>query len=552
VKLRSAQPYSATVLWHSKFFMRTRADIVHFMRHGVGRGRSLKLAASVVSLCLCAGTSFSQDLDLLIRHGSVIDGSGSPAVPADIGVSGNRIIFIGNGQGKHARREIDATGLIVAPGFIDPHTHTFEDLSSPKRKQNAAYLTQGVTTVLTGNDGEGPVDVGAALARWPQHGIGTNAGLFIGQGAVRREVMGMSNKPPSAQQMQRMEDLIDRAMQLGAIGMSTGLYYAPGSFSSTEEVIALAKRAAARGGVYDTHMRDESSYNIGLMGAVEETIRIGKESGIPVHISHIKALGKDVWGQSRQVIDVIGKARADGVQITASQYPYTASGTSVSASLLPRWAEAGGRAELLKRISDPSVKPRLQAEMEGNLDRRGGPESLLITPPADTRIMGKTLEQIARERQETPVDAALDIIKAGDAGVASFNMREDDIKNFMRQDWVMTCSDGSPGHPRKYGTFPRKLRKYVLDEHVITLPFAIRSSTSLTAQTFGLKERGLLKTGYFADIVVFDPKTIRDEATFEHPEVFSTGVEYVLVNGQVAVDRGKLTGALAGHVLIHK
>jgi N-acyl-D-aspartate/D-glutamate deacylase len=203
----------------------------------------------------------------------------------------------------------------------------------------------------------------------------------------------------------------------------------------------------------------------------------------------------------------------------------------------------------LKRIADPAVKPKLMAEMAKNLDRRGGPDTLLITPPADSAIVGKTLDQIAKHRGEGPIEAALEIITAGGAGAASFNMREDDIKNFMRQDWVMTCSDGSPGHPRKYGTFPRKLRKYVFDEHVITLPFAIRSSTSLTAQTFGLKKRGLLKTGYFADIVVFDPKTIRDEATFTHPEVFSAGIRYVFVNGKAALDQGKLTDALAGRVL---
>jgi N-acyl-D-aspartate/D-glutamate deacylase len=346
-----------------------------------------------------------------------------------------------------------------------------------------------------------------------------------------------------------MENLVDRSMKQGAIGLSTGLYYAPGSFSTTEEIIALAKVAARDGGVYDSHIRDESSYNIGLLGAVRETIRIGKEANIPVHISHIKALGKDVWGESGEVIETIRKARAEGVDITASQYPYNASGTSVGDALLPSWAEAGGRAELLKRIADPAIRPKLIAEMERNLDRRGGPGTLLITPPANASIVGKRLDQIAKERHETPIDAALEIIKAGNAGAASFNMRDDDIENFMKQDWVMTCSDGSPGHPRKYGTFPRKLRKYVFDEHVITLPFAIRSSTSLTAETFGLKERGLLKTGYFADVVVFDPRTVRDVATFEQPKLFSAGIRYVLVNGKMALDNGKLTDALSGSVL---
>lgn len=503
----------------------------------------------IVSFCLLGNGVFAQNLDILIRNGSVIDGSGAPAVKADIGISGDRIVFIGNGEGKHAKREIDATGFIVAPGFIDPHTHTLQDLSNPKTKRNDPYLTQGVTTVLTGNDGEGPVDTAALLAKWQQQGLGTNAGLFIGEGAVRREVMGMSDKTPTADDMRRMENLVDRSMKQGAIGLSTGLYYAPGSFTSTEEIIALAKVAARDGGVYESHIRDESSYNIGLLGAVRETIRIGREANIPVHISHIKALGKDVWGESGQVIEAIRKARAEGVRVTASQYPYNASGTSVGDALLPSWAQAGGRAELLKRIADPAIRPKLIAEMERNLDRRGGPDTLLITPPANASIVGKRLDQIARERHETPVDAALDIIKAGNAGAASFNMRDDDIENFMKQDWVMTCSDGSPGHPRKYGTFPRKLRKYVLDEHVITLPFAIRSSTSLTAETFGLRDRGLLKTGYFADVVVFDPKTIRDVATFEQPKLFSAGIQYVLVNGKMALDNGKLTDALRGRVL---
>jgi N-acyl-D-amino-acid deacylase len=492
---------------------------------------------------------YGQDFDVLIRNGTLIDGSGAPTAQADIGVSGDRISFIGTRTGLKGKREIDATGWIVAPGFIDPHTHTAPDLSDPKKNINAAYLMQGVTTVMTGNDGDGSVETGAVLKKWEQQGIGTNAAFFIGQGAVRREVMGMADAAPTAEQMDRMKSLVERGMKAGAIGMSTGLYYAPGSYAKTEEVIELAKVAAAYGGVYDTHMRDESTYSIGLLASIQETIRIGKEAGIPVHISHIKALGKDVWGQSGKAIEMIRTARAEGVRITASEYPYVASGTSVTASLVPRWAEAGGRQALLARINDPTIKKRLKAEMALNLERRGGPESILITNTPDKTILGKTLDAIAKERHEGPVDAALEIVKAGGAGVASFNMTEDDLKNFMREDWVMTCSDGSAGHPRKYGTYPRKLRKYVYDEKVITLPFAIRSSTSLPAETFGLKERGLLKTGYFADIVVFDPKTVRDLATFEHPEVLATGIEEVLVNGKLAVDKGRITGVLAGRIL---
>jgi N-acyl-D-aspartate/D-glutamate deacylase len=506
---------------------------------------------SLLGAPLFAQNSGLQKLDILIRNGSLYDGSGTAATQTDIGISGDRIAFLGKNAGLEATRVIDADGFIVAPGFIDPHTHTLGDLSSPQRKRNDPYLMQGVATVVTGNDGDGPAEPAITLQKWKWQGIGTNAALYVGQGAVRRQVMGMSDAAPTPQQLAQMKNLVGRAMQQGAIGMSTGLYYAPGSYATTEEVIALAKMAAAHGGLYDTHMRDEDSYSIGLVAAVQETIRIGREAGLPVHISHIKALGKRVWGKSTEVIAIIDAARAQGVKITASQYPYIASGTSVTASLIPRWAEVGGSAALLKRIGDPSVRPRLIAEMSRNLDNRGGPASLLMTASKDKQIVGKTLAQVAQEHNETPIDAALEIVKAGGSAVASFNMNEDDIKNFMRQNWVMTCSDGSVGHPRKYGTFPRKLRKYVFDEHVITLPFAIRSMTSLPAATLGLKDRGVLKTGCFADVLVFDPKTIRDLATFANPKVLSTGIRYLLVNGKLAVDNGRLTDALSGRCLQH-
>jgi N-acyl-D-aspartate/D-glutamate deacylase len=338
-------------------------------------------------------------------------------------------------------------------------------------------------------------------------------------------------------------------MQQGALGISTGLYYAPGSYSSTEEVIALAKMAAKHAGIYDTHMRDESSYNIGLMNSVRETIRIGQEAHIPVMISHIKALGTDVWGQSKDVIQLIDQARKSGVDITASQYPYTASGTSVTASLIPRWAEADGA--LIRNLDNPKLHERLVKEMTRNLERRGGADSLLMTDAKDRSIVGKTLDQIAKERGVNPIDAAIQIVKAGGSEVASFNMKESDIEAFMRQPWVMTCSDGSDGHPRKYGTFPRKFHEYVFTRHVISLEDAVRSSTSLPAETLRLKDRGLLKKGYFADVLVFDPKTFKDVATYQSPELLSTGVRFLTVNGKLAVDDGKLTTTLAGRALQH-
>jgi N-acyl-D-aspartate/D-glutamate deacylase len=507
----------------------------------------LKLVAA-----LFLGTPFllnGQQLDLLIRGAAVVDGSGSPAHKADIGIAGDRIVLVGTAGDKHAKREIDATGLVVAPGFIDPHTHTAGDLSDPKRSRNDAYLMQGVTTVATGNDGDSPRAIGATLAKWQQQGIGTNAALFIGQGTVRSQVMGMSDAKPAADQLTQMKRLVEIAMQEGAIGISTGLYYAPGSYSETEEVIELSKVAAKYGGLYDTHMRDESSYTIGLLGSVRETIRIGREAHLPVMISHIKALGVDVWGQSTDVIRIIDEARRDGVNVTASQYPYTASGTSVTAALVPRWAEADGA--LLRNLDDPHLHDRLLTEMNQNLQRRGGAESLLMTAPRDKTVTGKTLAAIAKERNETPIDAAIEIIKSGGSAVASFNMKESDIENFMRQPWVMTCSDGSEGHPRKYGTYPRKIHEYVYSRHVLSLEAAVRSSTSLPAETLGLKDRGLLKPGYFADVLVFDPKTYNEQATYESPRVLASGVRYLAVNGRLAIDNGNLTTTLAGRPLKH-
>ncbi|MGH9852034.1 MAG: prolyl oligopeptidase family serine peptidase, partial [Blastocatellia bacterium] len=428
-------------------------------------------------------------LDILIRGGSVIDGTGSDAFKADVGIAGDRVVFVGDAakENLQAARVIEANGLVVAPGFIDPHTHTWEYLSKPEYKSNENFLFQGVTTVLTGNDGSGPLQVGEILDLWGRQGIGTNAALFAGHGTIRREVMKMSDAAPTAEQLEKMKQLVRQAMEQGAIGLSTGLYYAPGSYSKTEEVIELAKIAAQFGGVYDTHMRDESSYSIGLLGSIKETIRIGREAKIPVHISHIKALGTDVWGQSAEVIEIINRARAEGVDVTANQYPYTASGTSLSASLLPRWAEVGGRQELLKRIDDPPTRQRLITDLEANLKRRGGANSLLIVSASDQTLAGKRLDAIAKERRKAPVEAALEIIRQGGAGVASFNMNEKDIENFMKQAWVMTGSDGGrSGHPRGFGTYPRKIREYVFNRKIISLPRMIHSSSLQVAGVFNL------------------------------------------------------------------
>ncbi len=499
-----------------------------------------------------------QSLDLLFEGGQVVDGSGSPARRADVGIRGDRIVFVGDAaQAKlRAARTINASGLIVAPGFIDPHTHTGPDLSDPARSSNLPYLMQGVTTVVVGNDGAGPDRVAEMLSKWQQQGIGTNAALYVGHGTVRREVMGMADAAPTPEQLEQMKALVAKAMDEGALGLSTGLFYVPGSFAKTDEVIELAKVAAAKGGIYDTHMRDEDSYSIGLLGSIKATIRIGREAKIPVHISHIKALGPAVWGKSVDAIRLIREARAQGLDVTADQYPYTGSGTDLVASLLPHWAQAGGREEMLVRLRDASLRQRLVAEMAENLQRRGGADSLLFTSSAAPDLLGKTLASVARERKLSPVEAALALITEsaekntrGRLAVASFNMSERDVERFMRQDFVMTGSDGSPGHPRKYGTFPRKIRVYVFEKKIITLPFAVHASSALTAQTLHLRDRGLLRPGAFADVIVFDPATIADRATYEKPEVLATGMKYVTVNGRLTIDNGQYTGALAGRAL---
>lgn len=502
-------------------------------------------------LALASLLFLTQDVDILIQNGQLIDGTGSAARAADVGIKGDRITFVGNAKssGVKAARAVDASGLVVSPGFIDPHAHVFEDLSDTRRKANENYLRQGVTTVVAGNDGAGPFNVATAIEKWKTSGIGTNAVLLVGYGPVRREVMGMSAKAPSAEQLERMRGLVKKAMDEGAFGFSTGLFYAPQNYGTTEEVIELAKVAARYGGLYDSHMRDESSYSIGLLGAIRETIRIGREANIPVHISHIKALGTDVWGQSKDAIALVRRARSEGVKVTADQYPYSASGTSLHASLLPPLAQEGGQAKLVERLHNPSERAEIVKEVEKNMTRRGGENSFLLLSPRDASIKNKRLGDVAKLWKTTAVEAALRIIENGGSGVASFNMSEDDIEAFMKEDWVMTCSDGSYGHPRKYGTFPRKIRRYVYERKVLPLEAAIQRSSSLTADTFRIANRGRVAVGAFADVIVFDPKTIADKATYEEPEKLSEGMRWVFVNGKAAIEDGRYSGSLAGVAL---
>ena len=491
--------------------------------------------------------------DLLIAGGTVVDGGAGPPRMADVAVRGDRVTFVGDARRANiaAARTIDARGLVVMPGFIDPHTHTFEDLSSAdaRRRANAAYLMQGVTTVLTGNDGGGPVNVASALARWDSLGIGTNAALFTGHGSVRSAVLGASSRAPTSAELDSMSRLVARAVRDGALGLSSGLFYAPGSFARTDEVITLARAAAREGGVYDSHMRDESSYGDGLLASVREVIRIAREAGIAANISHVKALGTDVWGRSDSVIAIVRRARAEGLKVTADQYPYLASGTSLGASLLPRWSQSGGRDSLRARAADRAIRQRMLADMRENLRRRGGAASLLITSTRDSTILGETLEAIARDRAQEPVEAALVIILNADPAVASFNMTEADMDAFAAEPWVMTGSDGSAGHPRKYGTYPQAFRRWVSGFRTMTLEQFVRRSSALPAEVFGIRDRGRILPGAFADVVVLDTAAFRATAAYDAPTKLAVGVRWVLVNGRVAVEAGSPTGVPAGRAL---
>ncbi len=491
-------------------------------------------------------------VSILIYGGTIVDGTGARPRIADVAIRDDRILWIAAPAGTDrpsARRTIDARGLIVSPGFIDPHTHTEADLTDPVRRKNLNYLAQGVTTVVTGNDGGGPINVAERLAKWEHTGIGTNAALLVGHGTVRGTVLGMSEAAPDLAQLARMRSLVDSAMRGGALGLSSGLYYAPGSYAATDEVIVLAQVASGYGGIYDSHIRDESSYTIGLLAAVAEALRIGREAKIPVHISHIKALGADVWGQSDSVIALVRQAQREGVVVSADQYPYLASGTSLGAALLPRWAEVGGRDSLVARLHNPATHPRLVKEMTENLRRRGGAESLLFTGTQDTRLRTKTLAQVAATRRISPTDAAIGVIIHGDVGVASFNMNESDLERFMVQDFVSTGSDGSDGHPRKFGTFPRKFREFVQEKGLMSLAQFVESSSRKTAEAFHIHDRGVLRAGAFADVVVIDTATYRDRATYIAPDRLANGVSYVVLNGEIVIDHGRQTGVLAGRVI---
>jgi N-acyl-D-aspartate/D-glutamate deacylase len=523
---------------------------MHFLRH-----RSLVLR--LLSLLLPLPLAGQQPYDLLVRGARLLDGTGNPWYYADVAVTGDRIAAVGALGGARSRRVIDARGLYLAPGFIDVHSHSGGGLATRELGGGEPLLVQGLTTVFVNPDGGGPVDLVRQKAALLENGIGLNVALLVPHGSVRQAVLGMSDRAPSAAELDRMRQLVRAGMQAGAFGLSSGPYYAPGSYATTEELIELAKVASEFGGAYTSHIRDEADYTIGVVAAVDEVIRIAHEGRLPGVVTHIKALGPRVWGYSLALVQRINRAREEGVEVFADQYPYEASGTSITGALVPRWAEVGGDSALQRRINTPSERARLRADMLENLDRRGGAARLQFRRHrADPSIEGRTLEEVARQRGKDPVDVAIDLLTAGGAAVVSFNMHDTDIETLMRQPWTMTSSDGDlvrmgegVPHPRSNGTFPRKIRVYAVERGVVDIATAIRSMTSLPAAVFRLADRGVIRTGAYADLAIFDLARVRDLATYREPHQLAQGMVHVLVNGRFAIENCKVTGERHGVVL---
>lgn len=515
----------------------------------------------VVALALLVGAlGCSRPYDVIIRGGQVLDGTGAPAVKADVGVRGGKIVRIGRiPENAKARAVVDAAGMIVAPGFIDIHTHTERKLLRYPDIRN--YTSQGVTTVIGGNCGGSPLPIGAYFARAESTKIAVNLALLVGHNTVRRKVMGSENRAPTPEELEKMKALVRRAMEDGAIGMSTGLKYIPGAYAKTDEVVALAKVVAEYGGIYATHMRDEGR---GLFPSIYETLTIGREANIPVEISHFKAVGKPMWGSSRRMLAIVDSARAAGMDVVYDQYPYTATSTTLGV-LLPAWAFAGGRKVYLKKWKDPAIRAKIKAGIIDNIvhDRGGGdPASVVIVESEyDSTLDGLNLAQITRRffgkvTLENAAETVIRLLEHGRHTCVYHCLNEEDVQRILKHPVGLVCSDGhtvSPDesypHPRNYGTFPRVLGHYVRELHLLSLPEAVRKMTGAVADRLGFKHRGKLKEGNWADIVVFDPNTIIDRATWDNPKQFSVGINQLLVNGVFVIKDGQFTGKRPGMVL---
>jgi N-acyl-D-amino-acid deacylase len=537
-----------------------------------------------------AGRAATDPYDVVIRNGHIIDGTGSPWYSGDIAIRGGRIVALGKLDGASAKRTIDAHGMVVAPGFIDMLGQS--ELTILVNPHLPSKIYQGITTEITGEgstiapitdelvkmDRVGYEHYGIQptwrtlreyFARLRKQGMGINLATYVGATQVRRVVIGDDNRAPTAAELERMKALVRDAMQDGAVGLSTSLQYAPAMYAKTDELIALAAEAGKLGGIYASHIRDEGD---GVLPALDEAIQIGREGHLPVEIWHLKAAGKANWGRMPEIVARIEQARKSGVDIGADTYAYTASFNTFSA-IIPPWAHDGGDRSLIERLKDPVARARIRKEMESTTgdwnnewQQVTGPGSIIIGAVQNPKLLpiqGKTIAEIAKLWGKDPIDTVFDLLIEDSAftSVAMFTMAEPDVALALRQPWVSICNDsqgtGPDGllgkehpHPRAYGTFPHVLRKYVREDKTLTLEDAIRKFSALSAQKMRLADRGVLKQGMWADIVVFDPDTIRDVATFDNPNQLSDGMRFVLVNGMPVIDEGKMTNALPGKVLL--
>jgi dihydroorotase/N-acyl-D-amino-acid deacylase len=546
----------------------------------------LLLALTIVPCCLLAQAPSS--FDIVITNGHIMDGTGSPWYSGDIGIRDGKIAAIGNLRSVPSKRTIDAAGKTVAPGFIDMLGQS--ELTILVDPRLPSKIFQGITTEITG-EGSSAAPLNDAIiqadrtgydhyeitpdwrtlrqyfARLEKHGMGINLASYVGATQVRRMVLGDDDKQPTADQLEQMKVLVREAMQDGAVGVSTSLEYAPAPYAKTDELIALAAEAGKFGGIYSTHMRNESD---SVLDAIDEALRIGREAHIPVEIWHIKVAGKNNWGRMPEVVAKINAARDAGADVTADTYAYTAWFNDFSA-FIPPWAHDGGTAKLVERLKDPVTRERIRKDMltpsrdwDNEWQEIPGPEAIMIGAVENPDLLpleGKRLSEVAKLWNKDPMDALFDfLIQDPSTGVAVFGMSQPDVTLALQQSWVSidndsegTSPEGILGqahpHPRAYGTFPRILSKYVREEKVLTLEDAIRKFSALPAQRMRLTDRGVLKAGMWADVVIFDPAAVRDRATFDNPNQLSEGMEYVLVNGVPVIDQGKMTGALPGKVL---
>lgn len=501
----------------------------------------------------------TNQFDVLITGARVIDGSGGPWFYGNIGINGDSIAAIGNLPGATGKVKIDAKGLVVAPGFIDIHSHGDRGILRVPTAEN--YLREGVTTIVSGPDGSSALPLAPFLESVSKKGISINYSTMVGQGTIRTQVVGLANRKATPEEIERMKQLTAQAMRDGAFGLSSGLYYVPGNFTPIEEVIELAKVAGAMGGMYISHMREEASHSL---DSVRETIRIGEEGGLPTQVTHHKIIGKANWGMSVETLKLVEQARARGVDVTIDQYPYTASGTGIAA-LFPQWALEGGQKSVVERLSAPETRARIKTVIVGNLkfDRGGGdPKNVSISGCSfDPALAGKDLAEITSQRGaavnfENVADTAMELQAKGGCGAIYHAIGEEDVVRIMKSPYTMIASDGeipvfgtaSP-HPRSYGTFARVLGVYVREQQVLTLEEAVRRMSGYPAERLKMWDLGILRPGMKADVVIFDPATVSDKADFRKPHQYSVGFRDVLVNGKFAMRNGEITAERPGRVI---